>query len=402
MRRVRRGAMAVAFLVAVGCDSRAQVATPSASFASLESASPVASPAPATPLPTLAPTGSTKPSPTLASDEEQITALVEAMSAAVRSADSDAYLALVDLSDPVFALEHARWVDDWVAHPVDDYFLRVDTITPHDDGSAAADLTAVWTASGQDERLATLPVMFSLGASGAWRFAGEDWSTTETEHFRVRVLRGLDGIEDVVIPVLPEVYDHVTDSLDYEPGTAMEIKLYADSEQLIAMTQLNLESARGWNEPGEALKLRYDSEDELAPVIAHEMTHFCSFDEAGSQHSRQPWWLEEGTATYVGLGFDPATAEARLSQVREWAADGALVDWSELSDFETTPYELWGFVYGQGFAMVKYVTDTFGEEMRNAWLAAMATEMEIEEATDSQLGLSFEQLNSDFEAWLTN
>jgi hypothetical protein len=56
----------------------------------------------------------------------EIAELVASMQAAVEAADRDAYLALVDLSDPRFALEHTRWADDWAgANPVDQYVCNL-------------------------------------------------------------------------------------------------------------------------------------------------------------------------------------------------------------------------------------------------------------------------------------
>ncbi|HET9852985.1 MAG TPA: hypothetical protein VFP56_10825, partial [Candidatus Limnocylindrales bacterium] len=61
----------------------------------------------------------------------------------------------------------------------------------------------------------------------------------------------------------------------------------------------------------------------------------------------------------------------------------------------------WRNVYPQGYAMVRFVTQRFGRDSRNAWLAKMATEMDIDAATPAVLGLSFDDLDSAFREWLT-
>jgi hypothetical protein len=68
--------------------------------------------------------------------------------------------------------------------------------------------------------------------------------------------------------------------------------------------------------------------------------------------------------------------------------------------FEVTPLELWRYVYPQGYAMVTFVTEAYGAPKRNAWLAAMATEMTIDEATPAVLGVSFDELDGAFRAWV--
>lgn len=113
-----------------------------------------------------------------------------------------------------------------------------------------------------------------------------------------------------------------------------------------------------------------------------------------------PWWLDEGIATFVAAAYDTGDAPHHLEQVATWEAAGELAPWQEMAVFEDTPLELWQFVYPQGYAMVRYVTERFGGAKRNAWLAAMATEMDIDRATPSVLGVSFDGLDAAFRQWL--
>ena len=51
--------------------------------------------------------------------------------------------------------------------------------------------------------------------------------------------------------------------------------------------------------------------------------------------------------------------------------------------------------------MVRFVSSRFGHDLRNQWLAKMATEMEIDAATPAVLGMSFDDLDKAFREWLT-
>jgi len=320
----------------------------------------------------------------------------------VIAGDADAYLDLVDLGDPVFGIEHSRWADDWASpNPVDEFQLSVTDLSIADT-AATGTLAMSWAAGGQPTRTARLEVRFVLGADGRWRYAGERWVTEVFDHFSVHVAPGLEILTLEIAADLPAVYEQVTGSLGYEPGSPMEIKVYEDASSLVAMTLLSLPDIRGWNEPGEALKVWADPlEPPPTPAIAHEFTHFAIFDRAGTRHSRMPWWLEEGVATFVAEPFgEPGNGDDRLALVRQWAADDDLADWSEMAVFEDTPESLWPFVYSQGYALVRYVTETYGEQARNAWLAAMAMDMDIEQASVARLGLSFAELVAAFEGWL--
>ena len=114
-----------------------------------------------------------------------------------------------------------------------------------------------------------------------------------------------------------------------------------------------------------------------------------------------PWWLDEGIATYVASTIEGPAVD-RLAQVIAWEAEGELAPWDEMVVFEETPVELWEHVYPQGYAMVVFVTERFGAGPRNDWLAAMATEMDIADATPAQLGRTFRELDTEFRRWLAD
>jgi hypothetical protein len=210
--------------------------------------------------------------------EDSISALLDRMEDAVLAQDSETYLSYVDLSDPVFAVEHTNWAIGWAeAVPV----TRFDLVT-HDleiDGhEATADLVMLWVL--QDDpttHYARFSARFTQGDDGLWLYAGENWLTTNTRYFRVRSAPGLDDVTDDVIRLLPDVYELATSSLDYEPESRGEIKLYHDAQDLIATTLLSLPRITGWNEPNESLKLAAGTEDmtlnRLAFVFLHELTH---------------------------------------------------------------------------------------------------------------------------------
>ena len=377
-------AFALAALLLAGCGSSS--ASPSA---------PNAAPTPAPTIDLTPPPGSLSPAAV-------IELLVESMAANVRIGNRADYMALVDQSDAGFALEHGRLADEWSGlHPVPDYALEVDDVEVDAD-AATARLAATWTNFQGEARTASWAGQFSRGTEG-WRYAGEVWSTTQVPHFTIKVAPGAESFLENVTQDLPAIYDHVTDELSYVPAHELVIKLYADAPSLVANTLLSLPDINGWNEPGEALKLRVNPENPyLTPTIAHEMTHFASFDRAGTKRTRMPWWLDEGLASFVARTFDlTQTGDTATATVAAWLADGSFVDWDRMNVYETTPMELWRNVYPQGYVMVRYVTTTYGRDKRNDWLAKMATDMDIKAATPAVLGVSFEDLDKGLREWLT-
>jgi hypothetical protein len=201
---------------------------------------------------------------------------------------------------------------------------------------------------------------------------------------------------------LPAIYRHVTTGLDYQPSSPVEIKLYDTPDNMGATIALSLPPVRGWNEPGQSLKMLARPDEMPSPsVLVHELTHFVMFDMAGTTYGLYPWWLAEGVAQYMASGYWEARESAdTLHQVRDLSAAGKLVDWDAISDFETTPVELWSYVYPQGYAFVVYVTEAFGKAGRNAWLNDMSVDMDLDTASQAALGMNFEALDRGFRAWL--
>src|SRR5215213_3915944 len=181
LRRTRAAAVALAAAFLVSCGPNP---------ASPQGPTPIPTPAPTVAL--TRPTGSVSP----ASD---IDFVVASMAANVRIGNKAAYMALVDQSDPAFALEHGRLADEWSGlHPVPDYALAGDDLDIQtDSGTATGKLTATWTNFEGDKRTATWTGQFTRNADG-WRYAGEVWSTPEEPHFTIKVAPGAESFVEHV------------------------------------------------------------------------------------------------------------------------------------------------------------------------------------------------------------
>ncbi len=340
--------------------------------------------------------------PTVTS-EEAIVALVADMEAAVMAGDAEQYLSYVDLSNETFAVEHTNWANDWAETDFLTQF-RLDVSDIEVDGDVAmATMRLSWSTNlnHQPGDVAVYPVQFRR-IEGQWYYAGEYWETIETEHFLVRYMPGLEDTVDLLLPNLDDIYNSVTSAYEYEPQRPMEIKIYPRPRPLVANTLLSLPLIAGWNEPAESLKLQADNTERLPAIVAHEFTHFLTFDQANHQPPHIPWWLNEGIAQVLAEPFVSPTVDTNeaIRYVQSLVVDNALAPWEEMADFETTPVRLWRYVYPQGYAFVRFVTETYGPEQRNQWIHAQATEMTLDEATQTTFGISFDELDQQFREWL--
>ena len=343
--------------------------------------------------------------------EDEIEALVADMQEAVLAQDAERYLSYVDLSDAVFAREHSNWAYEWAEEDfVTDFDLSVSNLALAEDDEqlAIADMRLRWesTLPEQTGLTARYAVQFTYNANDErWLYAGEYWVSTVTDDFIVHAPIGFEAEVDDLVLILPEVYETVTTAYEYIPQNAMEIKVYADSESLGATTLLSLPLIGGWNEPGESLKIVGGNPSYMPAIVAHEFTHFLTFDQAGTANPMMPWWLNEGIAEYLSRSFvpdyDPDALDGRVMAIQGLQADGGLVAWELMRVFEETPVELWGYVYPQGYTFVVFMSETYGREVRNEWLHLMV-DLSLENATEAVFDMPFDALNEAFLMWLAD
>jgi hypothetical protein len=333
-----------------------------------------------------------------ANTEADLNNIVVKMQNAILSQNKNAYLELVDVSDPVFALEHSRWVEDWVNHPVKQLELKFVLL---EESLYSAIGTLTWKYQNRDglRIVANYPVVFHALEHG-WLYAGEYWLELKTANTSVKYAPGLQNQANSVLERLPEIGAHVANSLEFQSQATTIVKIYDSKEAITQSVGLGWSLFTGWNEPGEAIKVSSEYGINISSsVLAHEITHNYAFELFGA--SSFPWWLDEGLAEYVASKYwNSSQIESIQRKVADWAKMGELQAWDNMAVLDETPTSLWKFVYAQGFAFVRYLTDIYGQKSRNQWLNQISSGRSLTEAAQVQFGKTFGQLDQDFLLWL--
>jgi hypothetical protein len=334
----------------------------------------------------------------LASTEDNLKSLVAKMQQAILGQDKSAYFKLMDLSDPIFAVEHSRFVDDWLKNPVKHLELGF-VLLEETANNARGELTWNYQNKDAEDVSASYPVTFHK-LEDRWLYAGEYWLELQTKNISVKYVPGLELQARQVLDQLPEITKHVASSLEFQSQHMTTIKIYDSNESLTQSVGLSWTIFGGWNEPDEAIKISsYPWISISSSVLAHEITHNYAFEHFGSHNF--PWWLDEGLAEYVSSKYwDVSMLNLKQNMVTGWALNNTLEPWENLSDLNTTPTHLWSFVYTQGFAFVQFITQTYGQCSRNRWLSEISSGNSLTDAAQIAFGKSFLQLDQDFRAWL--
>ena len=230
--------------------------------------------------------------------------------------------------------------------------------------------------------------------------SGLDWQTVTSGFINVYYYRHNDRSEaraNAVLSVAADTYSFMAPILGVELTQPMTIVVYSDyrhmEEALQPASRVAAQQLRtlGKAFPNERALLVDGSLDTILSTAAHEFTHLLVADAAGSSYSGVDAWLNEGLAVYAER--DPDTEFGRyISNAIETDSVPPL---ASLRTFAGTPRETLRN-YGQGFAMVSYLLDTYGASAMSDFFASIATVRTTDNALQAAYGLSIEELDNEW------
>lgn len=239
---------------------------------------------------------------------------------------------------------------------------------------------------------------------------------TETEHFKVTSYPWADDVNPQIIQMLEIARQEVEDVLGRVPDEKpnVEIMPIYGLRQFESM-QAVASYSRGVTPTSDRILIYtpnsfvfsfYDSiagwEAELQDTLTHEythMTHARSFDGAG----RLADWMSEGLAEYVAgqkenssiacEAVERGTMIPILDETRDYDKQDLMHMYSLDANF--------GLSYDFATSVVEFTVEKYGG-LAGFWelAAALDEEGDLKKATQSALGVSFENFNAQWLAWL--
>lgn len=291
---------------------------------------------------------------------------------AVQTGDKAAFLATVNPDDAVLLAEEGHWFDDLAKHPAESYTLKAQLLALDADGALARlDMTAKVKDTGKTVQASSITRFLKRGES--WVLAGPDWTVERSEHFAVKYTAPTTReTARAVLDAAERAYAQVTADLQYAPASVTEIKLYEDQAAMLASILLSVPSwAKGWYEPGEAIKLWVGAKGmDFTGVIAHEFTHRVLFD-LGVDLG----WFHEGVAVFESMRAAPETAASAQTRyvpaVREALRTQKLLDWVNMPTYDEVGEQDVTLYYGQSWMFVDEFVRQFGLDSLNRLIRSM-------------------------------
>ncbi|MBX3321565.1 MAG: hypothetical protein KF757_01105 [Phycisphaeraceae bacterium] len=326
--------------------------------------------------------------------------VTQIMVESVLAGDTNGYLEVVSRTDPIFWTEQRNWASDLREHTpaLFEIVLDREKLIEQRDGSVTMPMEMRWKLSPEARQRSVSFVARFVRGESEWQYAGEHWTRVEAAGAEVLVDPELATTGLHIAHTMPRVRSAIDTLMDASIEGQPQVKLYRTMAHLQHSIYLSyVEPLGGWNEPGEAIKLVHSQQQTgraLRTLLAHEYGHFVTFA-MGEHATDMPWWVLEGVAEWCAAAFDRSAATMDR-RVRRWAAGDNLRQWHQLADFRGEAMDHMSHVYLQGHHMVQFIIDRSGREAMLAWLRAMANGSNLDDATLTVLGLSFEELDA---AW---
>jgi hypothetical protein len=381
--------------------------------------------------------------------EQELARTVFRMTEAIRDGDVETYLSIIWQDDPIFLQEQTQWIESIAAAPLNEFDINLTNIREVNEDLAYGRMSMNWRNAGAARAAmsggAIMTVKFhkAAGEDRRWLFGGEAWETVGLylendqwtvvrlgdeaptdvpEVFRVYYFPDYGPLEGTsietqsVIAELPTIYGYIRDTLDYAPENTIHIKVYDWRDTLRAMSDITLSQFYDrWVQPHESVKVSVDqnSASPINPgIVTAEVTKMFLYEMAENTRDRLPWWILEGTSEMIRSEHyrrvtdynnivEGVVAVANVDFQTDPNAI-ALQDWDTLENWEMISPAVINISISQSHIFITFISDVYGQEMRNQWISEIASGQSVDEATEDVFEKSLDDLTSEWQDWLND
>lgn len=266
-----------------------------------------------------------------------------------------------------------------------------------------------------------------------------EWFTIETEHFYIHYHKGTERTANVAAKIAEEIYGPVTTLYNYRPKKKTSLIINDESDYSNGATDYfgnRIEIA--------SVALDFDlrgTHNWLRNVITHEFIHIIQIQSAlkfsdkipsvylqflGYEDERRPdvlygypnviisypisgvgvpAWFAEGTSQYQRQQLNYDNWDAHRDMIlRMRALDNQLLSWNEMGQFASVTTYKAESIYNQGFGLVRYITEKYGEDKLKEISNNMSNPLTLnsESAFKKAIGKSGSELYDEWKVYLKN
>jgi Tol biopolymer transport system component len=225
-----------------------------------------------------------------------------------------------------------------------------------------------------------------------------NWEYIQTEHFDIYFYDSAYVLAKFTAREMEHAYDIISEQLHYYVGRRVPVFIYNshnDFQQTNIIYNILSEGTQGFTE---AFKNRIvlhfmGSFEEYRHLIHHELSHAVIYDLIYGQFFKSilssrrlfhlPLWFAEGYAEYTSNGG--------------WTMDAdMMVRDATINNYLRPPGYMQFLAYTEGFALVKYIVDTYGIDKLGEILKRGKALATMDKSLQSSIGMSSEELYDKF------
>lgn len=249
--------------------------------------------------------------------------------------------------------------------------------------------------------LADGEVLSTAEESAYWMDTRFDWETRTSDQVTMYSYDVDGGFADMMLADSQDTIDDLESRYELDAIEPMTIWIYPSFEDFSGTMQGNSrESIAGVTYPGldTIVAVVPDGDDaEFRRVIPHEISHQVLFAATDNAYGAPPLWFDEGIATHTQSGGTEHYAQMVLNA----NSDGTLFDIASLeTSFPFQPAQA-TLAYASSWSMITYIEERWGPEGISSMIDAFASGLPTDEAVQSALGITLDELDRAWKAWIS-
>ncbi len=263
---------------------------------------------------------------------------------------------------------------------------------------AGIELTLWWRLTGPDG----MTVAESDRIQALWMDDSQSWEEHSTDQVILHSYALSQDFIEETLNSLQQTIDDLEARYDLsmpEPIQVWVYETYGDFEA--AMPPNSRESIAALAFPGYhtiAAIVPNGNQAELLRVLPHEVSHQVLYQAAGNPFAQIPVWFDEGMATHVQTGG----TDGYLEMVVRAHERGELFRLDSLNaSFPFSPAQA-TLAYATSWSAITYIEERWGDDGIAKLVDVFASGTPYAEAIPNALGISADQLNDDWTAWVAS
>lgn len=234
----------------------------------------------------------------------------------------------------------------------------------------------------------------------------EDSDTDEDQRFVVYFAgNSKDDLGDITFDILDDIYDQVTDSLNFHPDVKINIVFYLTEDYYKIGKEWSAASAQGI-QIMVPLKSGYKSPEYVKGLLAHEFTHTMIHLKS---KNRCPLWLNEGLAQYqeftASYGSpDQIRPDYERIMNEEFINGDGYLSLNKAQSMIATSKDHGNIARGYiaSYMATRCLADLYGESSFDEILTKLGEGKTINEALEEAIGRNQNDFEEEYSGWLKN